>query len=289
MAGTWNVAYWDGEMWQDTSTLVDTTATLTTNGYLTFSSSVGLAKLSYKYGLLLYWYQVDLYGFSGGSLSEITLRTEMQPINDIWDGVELSVTGWYRNDEGLWYDDTLNVYTNDYDSTNDLTYSDISILNGTDYVIAGFPQRMIGVHLYLPTGLVNTQDDVSLEVSYWNGANWVVLPSIVDGTSIDYTMTLGKSGVITWPDPGEALEYTTTIYNDVPMYYYKIESSAAPGRWTSSVSRYGTSGGADDQAVQVPALCDGPTHAVQQCLGLPQSGAGECSDKRLRVQRRRCG
>ena len=225
--GSWDVFYWAGDYWAGTTVSSDTTLGLTVTGTLMFPDTFGYVQQSMKFGLMMYWYALQITPCVSCSLSLITALTNPHPVMDIWDGAERSISAFYRSVSSVYQDDTLNVFTNDYDSTNELTYSDVSTcLDGTNFFVVGFMERMVGVHFFMPVDSTNVVDSVEMDIAYWDGRSWQTIPFITDGTG-NGTTTLTQSGTITWNDPGETAENLVAIYNDIPMFFYRFSTTVA--------------------------------------------------------------
>ena len=221
-AGTMTAYYWNGSDWAACSGVVDGTTGLTVTGTLSFTSTVGSAKPSYMNGLFLYWYKVSISATASTQLYYVTLSSPMQTVTDIWDGIERTVAAMWTYFSSAYSDATYNVLTNEYDSSDDNTYVDLSSMsNDSNVVYVGFTERITGIHLFIPNAEGNTAESVYLSVSYWNGASWTEVTGLVDGTKTGL-MTLNTSGMISWTAPDESLEFTKMLNNDVPLYYYKI-------------------------------------------------------------------
>lgn len=75
------------------------------------------------------------------------------------------------------------------------------------------------------TNMASARDITAvLTVSYWNGAEWISVGSIQDGT-ISNNSSFGKSGFITWGPLGENVEFRREVSKEEPFYYYKLEWS----------------------------------------------------------------
>jgi hypothetical protein len=108
---------------------------------------------------------------------------------------------------------------------NVATYADLDALdtfaNG-DWVVIGGPVPFIGAALDM-TANVNTNASV-MSVEYWNGAAWVALTNLVDGTIIAAGKTLSGDGQITWTLPAD---WAASTINGITAYYMRILVSAA--------------------------------------------------------------
>lgn len=118
-------------------------------------------------------------------------------------------------------DYTLQTYQNDYVSTDTGTYVNISDMTSSQFFIAGFTERTMGIYVGLAEGYVNTTAATACTIYYWNGTTWATVGSLDDGTS-QGGISLSRSGIISWDAPAASSEFTWTPNNGVPLYYYKI-------------------------------------------------------------------
>lgn len=228
--------YWANGGWNAVSSLVDGTAsggiTLAQTGSITFTSTVTTAKPRYFYGTYAYWY-LFIFGKAAAtgitattSVSYVTVDAPMQQIVDLWDGVPRAITSCFKYDGTTWLDASTNVFQEEYDSSDPLTYLDISSLATTGYIVAGFAERMAGIKISLAPGQVNAAAVLSTTISYWNGSAWIPVTGQVDTTTINSNISMGVSGVIYWEPPNEISEFTTSIQSGDMWHYYKIAFSA---------------------------------------------------------------
>lgn len=252
--GAINVDYWNGRKWVPVSTLVDNTSGFEVSGTVTFDSTESVAKLSIIDMVSLYWYRVFLSNSADTVLSHITVDAPFQTIKDVWDGIERTIASCQKSTDDKYEDYTINVFTTTYDSADATTYLDIASMATTDHFVIGFPDRMMGIHLYLPGDMINEASDTICTVYYWSGEDWVSVGVISDGTSQD-AISLNKSGIISWNPPNKSLEFVhvmddpglsetsttmpdgttrttsmvtdTAYFGQVPLYFYKFSFSQA--------------------------------------------------------------
>lgn len=210
---------WTGAAWT-ALTLTDGTIvgtkTLAQTGAVTWTYT-GNAKPRYINGLSLYWYQ---FNFNAGSttLYYVTVDAPVQPIRNIWDGVE-----WYAS-KVLKYDGTTyKDYTDNVADGSLSTYADISSLNTTHALYLGFLEPQQALTLTFNPGKENTTATV-LALKYWNGTTWTAAPASNDGTAVG-GVSLSKGGVITWQSPGYGVDIKRTISDEFPLYYYQLTFS----------------------------------------------------------------
>lgn len=222
---------WIGTSWspltitdgtRDTATL---TKTLAKTGSVTFSTTVSTSKPRIIYNEYLYWYLFSFSGIDTGvTISYCTVDAPMQPILDLWDGTPRGVQGFFKLTSGIYTDETTNVFTQDYDSTNSSTWSDISSLATTSSLIIGFATQTAGMQFGLVTAKINSNVSV-MSVSYWNGSAWVAVDALLDQTSIT-GKSLSQKGWINWSPPSPASEFQQQINGGPLWYYYQVTFSA---------------------------------------------------------------
>ncbi len=202
---------WNGSTWNSLSSFVDNTndvQTLHTTGTVTFTSTVGTAKPKYIEGYFLYWYQFTITG-GEAEIYYVTLDAPFQQIVDLWDGVDRTVAACYKYTvSGATYEDvTLNIYFDEYDSSDSTTYLDIGDLVYTATTLRiVFTERQTALHFNLVPDKVNTAVACSATISYWNGNAFSSVGPITDGT-MSGTYTMAKSGTISWTAPTEEKEF----------------------------------------------------------------------------------
>jgi hypothetical protein len=247
--------YWSGSAWAGVGSPVDGTSGLqaTGNNWFTFTSTKSTSNQYPFEKILAHWYQFTVTATADFNavpkISQITCSIPMQPAQDLFDGIGRPCASLTRNTSGTAgadLDFTSNVLTSFYDSTDATTWVDFgaTVLNSSGNVTFGFPERCMGVMLYIGgTPNVNAQTIASLE--YWNGSAWSgVTASMQDGTLNDAgTATMTRSGWVTWDAPDENLEFPQTnlighqevspaavvtptqITNEFPLYYYRMKFS----------------------------------------------------------------
>ena len=213
-----------------------TTITATTDGTRTggtksfaqngkISWALPATKLKYIEGYYLYWYQFAVTDGTA-NISHITLDCPFQAIVDMWDGVYRDIAKFYVT-AATQTDKTVNVYRDDYDETSTLSFADVSSLVATtQYLEAGFSEKMTGIYFAVPSGYENSTAATTVSVDYWTGAAWSTVGSISDGTSTG-AISLAKSGVISWNNTSLASEYKKQYNNSVPLYYYRVKFDQA--------------------------------------------------------------
>ena len=223
------VSYWANSTWNSVSSLVDGTATvagksLSGTGSMTFTTTVGLAKPRIYNRVYAYWYLVTFPSIdSDTTVSYVTLDAPFQQIVDLWDGLARPIMQYFKY-VSAYTDETANVLTQDYYSTDALTYSDLGAFATTSYLLCGFGERMTGIDITLAGGTANTTLG-TVTVFYWNGETFVELGGVNDGTR-NSSASLNQSGIITWDSPDEALEFKGSFSSSDNWYFYKLKWSS---------------------------------------------------------------
>jgi hypothetical protein len=221
--------YWSGNTWTTLSMTDGTSSggkTLAQTGSVTFSSTVSTARPRLFEGYFLYWYVFSLSaGYS--EIYRITLSAPFQQIVDIWDGIERKIAIAYLY-KSAYIDYTLNLYTEEYDSTDAATFVELDSLAITEYLLLGFFERTCAINILTAPGSTNAggTNPTTLTVSYWDGNDWVSVGNVNDGT-VDGGISLAKPGFVSWTPPLPEQEFTKAISNGIPLYYYKLSWSEA--------------------------------------------------------------
>jgi hypothetical protein len=221
-AATTTVEYWNGIAWVAVSALVDGTLvganTFGQSGTLTFTSTVATARVRYLDQRLLYYYRLKL-GATGTpdatiTVTGLTVDTPMQPIVDIWDGIERHPIMYYLPPLGEF---TFEV--------QDESFSNAPIaapmLNNAQ-ISLGFEERQMGIRLRL-LGNGNT-NAATVAVAYWNGTTYAALAITSDTTSLGGN-TFSHTGEITWNPPPVGSEFPLTTFGRTG-YFYLVTFSA---------------------------------------------------------------
>ena len=226
-ACTATVKYWNGSAWAAVSSLVDGTAaagvSLAQTGTMSFTSTVGTAKLGVFNGDYLYWYQVALPSIDAAvKLYFCSLDSAMQPITDLWNGTPRALAAFYNYSATAVYTDySVQTYTQDFASTDTATYVN---LTGSNTWILCMAQQITAIQFGLAAGYANS-NAATITISYFDGAAWQDVTA-TDNTAVAGA-TLAQSGWITWTAPAANAEFPAAINGNPPMYLYKIITSAA--------------------------------------------------------------
>ncbi len=230
-AGTARVDYWNGSEWVQTTNMTDGTSvagkSLAQTGSMSFDDTQAVAKVKTIDQVVLYWYRIYISSLTvNTAVSYVTLDAAMQPIKDIWDGDLRTVLSCQIYKSGAYQENTVNVYSEDYSSSNAGSYAQFGgLLSASEHVVAGFVEQTMGLNVVLAGSFVNTNSSVLLSISYWNGAEWVSVGAIDDGT-LSSGKSFAKSGIISWNSPAPSAEFKKEIAKEAGLYYYKMTFSA---------------------------------------------------------------
>lgn len=221
------VTYNKSGVYSPASNIVDDTVSGTTTmaqtGSITFDST-GDAVIEYKDGIVGYFYNFIFTGIDATTtVYYCTIDAAAQSIKDVWDGVTRDIGKFYEHTT-YDIDYTVNVHKRDYTETDNGTYAGLGGMTSSYYILAGFPERLMGINFEFINENVNTNASI-LSISYWNGSAYSACINVRDGTSSE-GCTFGKSGAGTWEPVSELLEFRQSVNNGLPFYYYKIEVSA---------------------------------------------------------------
>ncbi len=208
-ASTTRIQYWNGSFWTTVAGFTDGTAaagvTLAQSGTMSFTSTVTTAYTRYLYDAVLYWYRVRI-GDTGTpdatiQISYVTTDAPIQPVVDIWDGVERSPV--YAMNVLGGNDFTLEVQepspvTLPKDDNPGIPPIGMNMVN-SGACLLGFEERMTALKFRVAGSWANSQI-VFLTVHYWNGGSWSSVGAVNDGTSIGGA-SVATSGPISWTAP----------------------------------------------------------------------------------------
>jgi hypothetical protein len=228
--GTITGEEWNGTAWVALAALVDNTAALSATGSVTFTSTVATSKIKSVKRSVAYFYKFAFTGIDNTTtVYRVTLDAPMQPILDIWDGFALPCLQFFMYTT-TYTDYTINVAaattTNpkSYQALAPYTYAQLGGMTSSQYLYAGFAQRVSGIEISLPDALyVNTASE-TVTIEYWDGSAWVDVGTLDDGT-LSGGKSFNHSGLITWNAIPENTEFQTTVANEYPFYYYRISFS----------------------------------------------------------------
>lgn len=216
-AATTIVQYWNAG-WVGVSGLVDGTAvagkTLAQTGTLSFTSTVSVARVLLQDERLLYFYRVKIGDTgtpdTGIQISHCTVDAPMQPVVDIWDGV---------NRNPIYAAQAANDYTLEVQSPSSAQAPVAMLVDAQPLAVhIGFEERMTAVRVRMIAGHLNGVA-ASLTVYYWNGSAFTTVGAVQDGTA-NAGATLGQSGDVSWDAPLPTLEFPTTIGGNTGFFYF---------------------------------------------------------------------
>ena len=229
-AATMAVQYYASGAWSAVSSLVDGTAvagkTMAQTGWVTFTSTDGIARPSLLHDRVLYWYRVILTDVDNlVVIYYLTIDKPFQSIKDVWDGIPRNCYSFVWGTSASTYQDfTANIYSDNYDSDNSDTYAGLGLMTTDRHMYFGFTERMMGIDVYFG-GTYKNSASATATIYYWNGASWVSVGTLTDNTSVG-GITWNKSAHISWQPPLEYLEHKTEVVRPYLLYYYKITFSA---------------------------------------------------------------
>ena len=192
-------------------------------GTVDFGDTYDNAEPAHFEGTFLYCYEFELSA-GGCEIYQVSADGGFSPINDIW-------TGEYELPFDVRFYDASAGKTIDYTIQANNTSSDgtpygllLDGMTSSDYVLAGFEQRVSALKLDFLTDYVNDETS-EVSVAYRSGSGWVDVGSVDDETHAKTALkTAAQSGVISWSPAATSDE---TLYNPygTPGYFYKITVS----------------------------------------------------------------
>jgi hypothetical protein len=233
---TISVDYANGSSWTGLSITDNTTSggvSLSQTGTITWTYTDS-PTVKYLSGASMYWYRLTL---SAGSadIYKATAIAPLQPIRDVWNGVDRTCTAFQAYRTSTYEDYTFQV--NEQDSSSGATYAaTIGDLTATDFIVVMFDDRVMGFNVSMVAGLTNAASAVISQVQYYNGSSFATVGTLNDGTS-DGTSSFNKSGAVTWTPPSNDLEHSYARFGK-SGYAYKITLS---GTLTGGTNHDGTS------------------------------------------------
>jgi hypothetical protein len=224
-SGEAQVQEWQGSGWSDVTSLVDGTydwsRTHFKTGKISFASTIATCKPAYICEQLLYWYKVTL---PAGScyLTMVTIDMEIQPLVNLWDGVNRVCIQCEVYHTDHFEDYTPEVY--DVSAASYPIAANISGLpTGTGKIRLMFTERTTAIRFAFPTGLVNKVANTYATIKYFNGTSYVSVGAVYDGTS-NGNISMGQTGVMYWDAPAASSEVKKNEFG-VIGYSYEISFS----------------------------------------------------------------
>jgi hypothetical protein len=239
--GTMEMYEWNGSTWGAGLTITDNTASagkpLAQTGTVTWSTTATTSKTKFVEKRYLYWYKLIITSsadFTGTTLSRVNVSIPMQQIKDLWDGNNVTCLACIGNVNGLFSDNTMNVYRDAYDANDAGSYYSIASYKSTDYILLGFMDQVKGVKFTVVNEYQN-EAAATTTIYYWGSTSSATAPAWIPLSSTDETLngfaTLNKSGVMYWDPPTKVQEFTQSNFIEhseyvssasTPMYYYKV-------------------------------------------------------------------
>jgi hypothetical protein len=246
---------WTGSAWSDLAITADNTTTggitLQKTGTVTWASTVSTAKTRYINGLSLYWYQF-YYDAGNPSIYYVTVDAPIQSIKNIWNGVEVNAVkvkkfdstytdsandflSWDNGNQGMsreefckqsWAKDHFwcvgqQDFINLVGDNSDDTYATFGSLANTHSILLGFTDQQQGFDIRFVPTKINTTDNTTMTVKYWDGSNWVNVNALSDGTAT-VNKSFNRNGVIVFSPVDQGQEFKQQIADSYPLYYYQI-------------------------------------------------------------------
>lgn len=232
------VEYWNGSAWTALTISDGTEQSADTpfsqSGTISWTYiAVGTEKPRRINGLTLFWYRIQTdTTLDNFDLTKVTVTKDWRDIEDLTDGMDLIPTGFIWMDDGddPYHDlldrvlvDSKGTYASFTDDTADEDIAD------ADEFYIGFPQRVLGIRIYIVEGYNNDGNAATITASYWNGTSWTAYAAdeVDDGTLKNGKM-FNQTGEIRLEDKGSSV-FPCTLPNSgikLPMYWYKIEPGA---------------------------------------------------------------
>jgi hypothetical protein len=217
---------WNGTTWETLSSTDNTASggkTLYQTGTVTWPSTVNTSKPRYINGLSLYWYQFE-FDAGAASLYYVTVNAPIQPLKNIWNGVEEYAAKCLKYD-GTTYKD----YTNDVNDGSQSTYADFSSLAAAHSIYLGFLNPQQAINFNFVAGAENSTTSTQMSVYRWNGSDWRSVEGLNNATTSETatTTSFSKGGVVSFQGATKGQEFKRAISDEYPLYYYKVQFANA--------------------------------------------------------------
>ncbi|MHA2084574.1 MAG: hypothetical protein ACXABD_12530 [Candidatus Thorarchaeota archaeon] len=236
-ASTIDMDYWNGSAWTaltETDGTADGGAMFAQDGSVTWTYiAVGTEVPRRINGQTLFWYRIQTNAaLDAVDYRRVTVLKDWRDIQDLTDGRDILPSGFVWMDDGDDpYNDILDKVLVDskslYASFTDTTADED--IAAADEMYVGFPQRVIGIRVYINEGYHNDGNAATITVSYWDGTAWQSLAAdeVSDGTLKNGKM-FNQTGEIRMEDKGSSIFPMSlpTAGIKLPMYWYKIDFSA---------------------------------------------------------------
>jgi hypothetical protein len=234
------IEYWSGSAWTTVSLTTGNDTTIVSNatwgqdGSMTWTYiAEGTEQPRRINGQTLFWYRLQTSAtLDAVEIERVTTTKSWRAVQDLTDGRDILPSGFIWMDDGDDpYHDLLDRVLVDskgtYASFTDTTANED--VAAADELYIGFPQRVLGMRLYVVDGYHNDGNAATLTISYWNGTGWTAFAAdeFDDGT-LKNGKTLNQTGEIRLEDKGSSVYPSTLPASGVklPMFWYKITFSA---------------------------------------------------------------
>ena len=171
-------------------------------------------------GLYLYCYYMEPTEASV-EIINITAGIPFQTCKDNWDGIyrQPILCRVWRNKNSKFEDFTLQV--NKDSDTNNPMGAILDGLSTDDYMEVMFEERMSAMWFDILAGKENHAATSALTCQYWDGGDYATV-SVLRDESLSSSVTLAKSGLLSWNPPSESAESKKSI-DGKKGYAYKFK------------------------------------------------------------------
>ncbi len=231
------IKYWNGSAWVDTVNDGGTDSPAGTpfavDGTIAWTYiAAGTEKPRRINGLTLFWYRIETSAILDTiDIRKITVTKDWRAIEDVTDGQDLLPSGflWYDANDTNYVDRAAEVASDSRGTFAKFTDAAVNQdIQTSDVVYIGFPIRVMGIDIQIVNEYHNDGTAATLTISYWDGTQWVAYAAdeFNDGTSAN-SKSLNQSGEIRLEDKGVTVRMSTVGGKKLPMFWYKLEWSAA--------------------------------------------------------------
>jgi len=204
------------------------TSLIAPNVYRISWADTGLSKPLYFRDYHLYWYRIQFQPLSTGFIDKITANAPMQPLTNLWDGIDLQPISFIVKLENP---ERINDYTIEVNEVSSDQYPVGAVieswtlggmvLNGE--LLVAFEVPVTGIRFRMTAGHTNQcLCDFDLYGDVEN-IGWALIPAamVTDGTAPDGSQhPLGQTGVISWYSE---ITYIKRERYGVTGYWYRIK------------------------------------------------------------------
>ena len=219
---------WQGSSWVSLDVTDGTSSggkTLAVNGEISFPSTVTTSKPKFVKNIFGYFYQFAFTGVdTATTIYYVTTDAPIQSVVDIWDGTPRSIASAYIYTTA-YYDVTTNVYKQDYLASDATTFAACGSLTSSQYIYLGFNYRLSGMRFTLPDATaINTTANTIMSIDYWNGASWIGVGFVDDGTSSS-GVSFAQGGTAFWNALPVGTEFQVNVSSSDTYNYYRVHFS----------------------------------------------------------------